>query len=104
MIRWCPSHPSVRVPSGARCPACSREREQRRGDRYERGYGREHQAARRLIAASLPSPCLYCSGVIAFGERFDAAHVVDGQPDAGWAASHPACNQRAKKRQASAWA
>jgi hypothetical protein len=45
----------------------------------------------------LPAPCGYCCTVINVGERFDAAHVVDGDPSAGWMHSHPRCNQAAKR-------
>ena len=78
--------------TGPRCPspACS--------SREARGYGQAHQAARALLAASLPAPCGYCELLIHPGERWVAAHVIDGKPEYGWKLAHPACNERAKTR------
>lgn len=92
--------PDCRRPTadGPRCRACASGRDRERGTRQERGYDAGHDAARRTIAASLPMPCLYCHQVIDPGERFDAAHVVDGRPEYGTAPAHPRCNQRAKVR------
>ena len=36
--------------------------------------------------------------LIQAGERFDAAHIIDGAPEHGWKLAHPHCNQRAKSR------
>ena len=55
-----------------------------------------HERARATLAAMLPAACFYCRAVIGAGEPFVAAHVVDGDPSAGWAAAHAACNERAK--------
>src|SRR5215212_6882064 len=76
--------------TGARCPepSCS--------SREARGYGAEHQQARGRLAALLPAPCGYCREIVQVGERFDAAHVIDGAPEYGWRVAHPSCNQRAK--------
>lgn len=79
-----------------RCPRHERERERARGTTARRGYGSAHQSGRRALAATLPAPCGYCGVVILQGERWDAAHVVDGRPEMGLVAAHPACNQRAK--------
>jgi len=78
--------------TGLRCPRseCS--------SRQARGYGAEHQAARRALESLLHAPCGYCREVIQVGERFDAAHIVDGAPEHGWKLAHPRCNQRAKTR------
>jgi hypothetical protein len=97
MIRVCDNgHAPARVESGARCRACERSRV--RPSPAARGYGPDHQRARAALAASLPAPCVYCGVVILPGERFDACHLRDGDPSAGWAAGHPACNQAAKGR------
>lgn len=86
-----------RLTEGSRCPAHTRTA-------TERGYGTAHQQARRAIAATLPRACLYAlhdpkcpRTLIHPGDRWDAAHVVDGDPSFGWAPAHPACNQRAKR-------
>ncbi len=95
VIRQCDNgHPPVRVPSGSPCAACER----RRPSRQARGYGANHQRARATIAAMLPAPRFYCRTVIGQGEPFVAAHVVDGDPAAGWAAADAACNEGAKVR------
>ena len=95
MIRTCDNgHPPARVLSGTPCAACER----RRPSRQARGYDAAHGRARATLAALLPAPCFYCRAVIEAGERFVAAHVVDGDPAAGWAAAHAACNERAKVR------
>jgi len=77
---------------GDRCPRyeCS--------SREARGYGNAHQLARRRLAALLPAPCGYCLETLQVGERFDAAHVIDGPPEYGWRVAHSSCNQRAKSR------
>ena len=55
--------------TGPRCPRseCS--------SRQARGYGAEHQAARRALESILPAPCEH-----------------------GWNVAHPRCNQQAKRR------
>lgn len=83
-----------------RCPACERVYQQRLGTTAQRGYGSAHQAARTRIAATLPAPCGYCGIVIGPGERWDAAHRVDGHPEYGYVPAHPRCNQRAKGKAA----
>lgn len=64
----------------------------------QRGYGRSHQLARDGLRATLPAPCGYCGVVIRPWEAWVAAHVVDGDPSAGWVVSHGPCNERAKGR------
>lgn len=66
----------------------------------QRGYGGAHQMARGGLEATLPAPCGYCGVTVRLGERWDAAHVVDGDPTAGYMVAHPRCNQRAKVRDA----
>lgn len=63
----------------------------------ERGYDREHQAARAALARTLPAPCAYgCGTILRPGDRWHAAHVVDGDRAAGLVAACETCNQRAK--------
>lgn len=79
------------VEGRARCPAHTKTTTQR-------GYGSPHQSVRLALAATLPAPCGYCGVVIGIGERWDAAHRVDGHPEYGLFVAHPSCNQRAKVR------
>lgn len=88
---------------GSRCKACVAKRERTRGTPSQRGYGAQHQAARKALAEGLPDLCGrglpgYCGKMIRRGEAFVAAHVVDGDPTRGWVAAHPGCNERAKVR------
>lgn len=84
----------------SRCPVHERQQQRRydahRGSTTQRGYGTEHQRAREQLAATLPRPCGYCGVTIHPGERWDAAHVVDGHPEYGLMVAHPVCNQRAR--------
>ena len=80
--------------NGSRCP-----RHQRTTDRTARGYGAEHQAARRALATTLPAPCGYgCGLTLTADSPWVAAHVIDGDPTAGWIASCRSCNEQAKTR------
>ena len=80
------------IVSSGRCPAC-------RGTNDRRGYGRQHQGARRSLRANLPGYCGYGCGTWLMPEGdWAAAHVVDGDPSAGWVASCRSCNERAKVR------
>lgn len=93
-MRTCDNgHPPARVLSGTPCRECER----RRPSRQVRGYGPAHDRARRALAATLPAACVYCGAIVGLGERWVAAHLVDGDPSAGWGVSHPACNERAKR-------
>jgi hypothetical protein len=62
-----------------------------------RGYGSAHQGARRTLRDMLPGPCGYGCGTWLMPDGdWIAAHVVDGDPTAGWVASCRTCNERAK--------
>lgn len=64
-----------------------------------RGYGRSHQAARAALKRELPGYCGYgCGTTLMPDDNWVAAHVVDGDPSAGWLASCRSCNERAKRR------
>ena len=55
--------------------------------------------SRALLLTLLPIPCAYgCGAVIVAASDLVAAHVVDGDPSAGWQASCRSCNERAKRR------
>jgi len=63
----------------------------------QRGYGPEHQAARRALALTLPMPCAYgCGTMLVHGDDWVAAHVVDGDPSSARVVSCRRCNERAK--------
>jgi hypothetical protein len=87
--------------NNTRCAACTRthnqQREHQRGNATARGYGTTHRHARQQMAATLPAPCGYCGHTIWPDQRWDLAHVIDGDPTAGYIAAHPICNQRAKR-------
>lgn len=84
-----------------RCVEHERQRDRRRGSRQQRGYDRTHDAARRSLAADLPAECGYgCGTVLHPDDTWVAAHVVDGDPTAGWMVSCVRCNQRASRRPA----
>lgn len=70
----------------------------RRPSAHRRGYDREHQRARARLAATLPTPCGYgCGKILEPSGRWYAAHVIDGDPSAGWIASCGPCNEQAKR-------
>lgn len=83
-----------------RCPRheAQRQRGRARPTTSRRGYGSAHQSGRAALAATLPAPCGYCGATIRPGERWDAAHRVDGRPELGLVVAHPRCNQREGKR------
>lgn len=98
MIRWCDNgHPPMRVESGRRCTACSIRREAVRPSRQARGYGAAHTRARAALASMLPTLCAYgCGRLLSTPDEMVAAHVVDGDPSAGWMASCRSCNESHK--------
>jgi hypothetical protein len=82
-----------------RCPTCAAEHERLRGSRQARGYGADHERARRLLWARLPDLCGYgCGTWLEPAADWVAAHLVDGDPSAGWIAACRRCNERAKAR------
>lgn len=88
-----------RLTNGARCPA---HRPPRTGGnhtrtRQQRGYGIDHDRARRQLAAQAFKTCGYCGGDIGPNDPWHAAHRQDGHPELGWMPAHPACNIRARK-------
>jgi len=94
-------HQSCAVPG---CPgyAVHRGRCQRhRRTTTQRGYGVPHQQARQGLATLLPCWCAYgCGTWLTSSSRWVAAHVIDGDPAAGYVVACSACNERAKRRTA----
>jgi hypothetical protein len=66
--------------------------------RQARGYGAAHTRARRTLVAALPIACAYCGALVLTADTLAAAHVIDGNPNAGWQPAHRICNERAKHR------
>jgi hypothetical protein len=100
MIRVCDNgHPPVRLESGTRCRGCER----RRGTRQARGYGAQHQTARRAILQAIADaggsvPCAYGWGTTVTAETVVAAILVDIRASYGWMASCRRCNEAHKCR------
>src|SRR6185369_12221439 len=90
-----------RVCSEPGCPEFAEDRGRCRLHRRttgQRGYGAEHQDARRSLEATLPRFCAYgCGTWLTAASSWVAAHVVDGDPSAGWAVACGPCNERAKR-------
>jgi hypothetical protein len=80
-----------------RCDLCKIVRS--RPSAWSRGYNTAHKQARADMVGALPTPCGYgCGKVLAHESELVAAHVIDGNPDAGWLPSCRSCNERAKRR------
>ena len=93
LVAGCP-----RLTTATRCQQHERALERQRGTPTQRGYGAVHREARRQLGATLPTPCAYgCGTMLRPGGRWVAAHVVDGNPGAGWIAACVTCNERAKQ-------
>lgn len=88
--------------TGPRCRACSRAWDRRRRPPARaRGYDRDHERARAALRMTLPALCGYgCGRGLQPDGAWVAAHVVDGNPSAGWIAACYTCNERAKLRRA----
>lgn len=85
--------------AGTRCPMHTQARDRARGSAHARGYDRAHQAARAQLELTLPAPCAYgCGTTLHPDSDWVAAHIIDGDPTAGWVASCRSCNERAKRR------
>ena len=98
-VRPCIERGCPNTTGRTRCPEHERMRDRMRGSTAARGYGLEHQRARDALRALLPAPCGYGCGVTLEPDGvWVAAHVVDGDPTAGWLAACRTCNERAKAR------
>lgn len=63
----------------------------------QRGYGADHQRARDALALTLPRYCGYgCGTWLTAGSTWHAAHVIDGDPSAGYLVSCVPCNLAAR--------
>jgi len=78
--------------SRGRCRAC-------RQTNTQAGWGWQHQQARASLALSLPAWCGYgCGTWLTSASPWVAAHVIDGDPTAGYVVACRSCNERAKTR------
>jgi hypothetical protein len=88
----CPNITSYR----GRCVTHARKVEQERGTRQERGYGPDHQAARRWWTAEIAAGrgwCARCRQPIPPGTPFDLGHTDDRT---GWTGAEcVTCNRSA---------
>lgn len=77
---------------GSRCQAHARP------NANARGYGHAHRTARLELSAQLPTWCGYgCGTFLTAGDSWVAAHVIDGDPSAGYLVSCRSCNELAKR-------
>lgn len=101
MRRLCLTRGCTELTTTTRCSFHAREHERARGrargTSTSQGYDGAHKRAKAALRGMLPLPCGYCGSTITQAQRWDAAHVVDGAPEYGYVAAHPACNQRAKR-------
>jgi len=84
-----------------RCNPCRlvRNRKRLRESSNARGYGQAHKQARLELLDLLPAYCAYgCGLVLVTPADMVAAHVVDGDPAAGWIPSCRRCNEQAKRK------
>ena len=64
-----------------------------------RGYGTQHQQARKQLATTLPTHCWYgCGTILTPNSNWVAAHITDGDPNSPRVVSCRTCNERAKQR------
>jgi len=49
-----------------------------------------------MLERALPAPCAYGCGTLVTRVSYVAAHVIDGDPSAGYVAACRSCNERAK--------
>jgi hypothetical protein len=92
LVSGCP----LLTTTGPRCPTHTRQKDQARGTRQQRGYDATHDQARRALIATLPHYCAYgCGRTLTHPNELVAAHRVDGHPEHGWIPSCQQCNRAA---------
>lgn len=82
----------------SRCPTCTLALGRQRPNRQARGYGAEHERARRQLIAQLPTACHGCGMALLTPQTMVAGHRVDGRPEYGYVAVCRGCNERMKHR------
>lgn len=98
-LRTCTTPGCPNLVTRGHCTTHRRDHEQQRGTATQRGYGPQHQTARKALIAALPTQCGYgCGTTITTPTDLVAAHIIDGDPTQGWQASCRQCNERAKLR------
>lgn len=93
----CPTHTAARRPPPRQRQQANRDRDARRGNTTERGYGSEHQARRaRLLPTALGTACPICLNVMVQGQALNLHHstpLAHGGRH-GDQIVHAACDQR----------
>lgn len=85
-----------RPTTGSRCSSCPPP-PGRDPQRRAANYGHAHRTERARLAETLPAACWYgCGLIIQPGDRWVAAHVVDGDPGSPRVVACAPCNERAK--------
>lgn len=105
-MRVCAQPGCPELQEARRCPEHAGQREQQRGTRQARGYGKTHEAARqRLIATFMPgSPCPKCGAAMWDTRQLDAGHSVDLRDNPNAVADqleHRGCNRGWRRGQPS---
>lgn len=96
-----PPHPcptcGTLVQGQQRCPPCTtathRAREQRRGNRHQRGYGAQHQRNRKTLLADHP-PCHWCGEPATVADHLVPLSCGGSNDIANLVASCVPCNAR----------
>ena len=96
-VHRCLDCPAWALPGQPRCDLHRRRALQRRLSRQARGYGTDHDRARRQLLACLPCLCGYGCGTTLTAHTLVAAHRVDGHPEYGYLPACQPCNERAKR-------
>ena len=91
-------NPKATGARAGRCPTCARAHDKTRGSREQRGYGREHQAIRAQLVATLQAgqalACWRCGKPIASANDMHVGHD-DHDRSITRGAEHKLCNLRA---------
>jgi len=79
---------------GSRCPSCTRQRDQQRGSRQQRGYDAQHDALRAQLVAALDpwAPCPRCRDPL--GPDPALLDLMHNDDRTGWLGlGHRRCNR-----------
>ena len=99
-MRVCPEPGCPELVDSGRCPTHARKREQQRGTRQQRGYGRKHIALRKHWAPKVAAGevnCWRCGQRISPLEPWDLGH--DDTDRSTWRGpEHQRCNRATANR------